>query len=699
MSNNDFISLHNHTHNSLLDGLSTDEEYLQRVQELGQLGFGVTDHGNVFGLYSFLKKVKELDIIGVPGCEFYVAPQNPKGAFNKSSVFYGTEKQRRYDVSSRGAYLHLTVWAYNNIGLKNLFKLSSLSYSVDRYFQKPRIDFDLLEKHNEGLVISTGCPSSEISTRFLLGQDDKAYEYASQLKDVFGTERMFVEIMNHNMKSTDIEKILLPKQVELSKKMGIELLATNDCHYAKEKDSIHHEEMLCIQSGSFMDEPTLNEINPKTGRYGRRFAFDGVDYYLKTSEQMYDLFPEHDFPRAITNTRKIAEMVENVSIDFDNTLMPKPVIPKEFNNNEVEYYKHLIKEGLNKRYGNAPIEVKKQAAELSKKEFEVIHSSNFIGYMLVVTDYLQWTKDNYSTRDDEGKVVASSIGAGRGCFLPGNKINTINGYKNIEEIHTDYQNGLPDKDYVLDINGTYQKLNNTFEYNVRQEKCIRITLENGNVITCTHDHKIVKKDDGFVEASALSKGDILIGSQPISRDESYRCDFCDSKKVSRLSIDKTYDEISLELGDNYEEGIEQYYAILECNDCNGQTIVSDYNDVIRENEYVISEIEEFEYTGKVYDLHVNNFHNYTVFDVTVHNSVGGSIHAFALGISEVDPIKHDLLFERFLSAGRGATYEIEYEDGSKEEIIVSETKEVIDENGDKVKKYIHELSEGDIINE
>lgn len=696
MVSNDFISLHNHTHNSLLDGLSTDDEYLQRVQELGQLGFGVTDHGNVFGLYSFLKKVKQLDIIGIPGCEFYVAPQNPKGAFNKSSVFYGTEKQRRYDVSSRGAYLHLTVWAYNNIGLKNLFKLSSLSYSVDRYFQKPRIDFDLLEKYNEGLVISTGCPSSEISTRFLLGQDDKAYEYASQLKDVFGTDRMFVEIMNHNMKNTDIEKILLPKQLELSKKMGIELLATNDCHYAKEKDSIHHEEMLCIQSGSFMDEPTLNEINPKTGKSGRRFAFDGVDYYLKTTEQMYDLFPEQDFPRAITNTRKIAEMVDNVRIDFDNTLMPKPVIPEEFNDNEVEYYKHLIKEGLNKRYGDAPAEVKKRAAELSKKEFEVIHSSNFIGYMLVVTDYLQWTKDNYSTRDEHGKVVASSIGAGRGCFLPDNNITTIDGYKTIKDIHFEHQNGSY-KNYVLDINGTYQKLENTFEYDVEKENCVKLTLSNGKVITCTHDHKIVKKDYGFVEASSISKNDILIGSQPIVLDESYKCSFCGSEKISRLATEKTYNEISLELGDDYEDGVEQYYAVLECNDCGGQSIASDYDDIVKKIEYIVEKVERFEYTGKVYDLHVNNFHNYTVSDITVHNSVGGSIHAFALGISEVDPIKHDLLFERFLSAGRGATYEIEYEDGTKEQIIVSDTKHVIDSDGNVVKKYIHELNVGDTI--
>lgn len=492
MRNNDFVSLHNHTHNSLLDGLSTEKEYLERVTSLQQKGFGVTDHGNLFGVYQFLKNTKDLGVTGVPGCEFYVAPENPEGALVKEPVFYGTPEQRRNDVSSRGEYLHLTVWAYNKIGLHNLFKLSSLSFDTSRVLRsKPRIDFGLLEKYNEGLIVSTGCPSSEVSTRFLLGQDAKAYEYASKLKDVFGTDRLFVEIMNHNMVTTDIEKVLLPKQMKLSRDLGIEILATNDCHYANPGDAQHHEEILCVQTGSFMSDKTLNEIDPATGKNGKRFAFDGSGYYLKSSEEMYKLFPEDDFPRAITNTRRIAEMVEDVSVDFDSSLRPTPVIPSEYGGDEVAYYRALINKGLNERYGNAPREVKQRAKELSKKEFEVIYSSDFIGYMLVVRDYLQWTRNKFSTFDENGNLIASSIGAGRG-------------------------------------------------------------------------------------------------------------------------------------------------------------------------------------------------------------SVGGSIHAFALGISEVDPIKHDLLFERFLSAGRGATYEIVYDDGTSEQVIVSETKTVLGDDGVE-NKYIHQLKVGDEI--
>lgn len=484
--NNDFVSLHNHTDNSLLDGLSNASEYLEEVQNLGQHGFGVTDHGNVHGIYDFLKKSKNLGIKGIPGCEFYVAPESDKGDFIKGGVFYSNDSQlRSKDVSARGSYLHLTVWAYNKIGLHNLFKLSTLSYSPERFHQKPRISFALLEEYNEGLIVSSGCPSSEISTRFLLGQDNKAYEYAQRMKDVFGKDRFFVEVMNHDMKTTDIEKVLLPKQLKLSQDLGLELLATNDCHYAHASDAPHHSEMLCIQSKSFMSVPSINNG-------GKRFAFEGNEYYLKTAEEMYKIFPDDVFPRAISNTRRIAEMVEDVTLDFDNHLRPKPQIPKNFNNNEVEYYKHLINKGMEARYGNASKEIQEEAQRRSQKEFDVISSSDFIGYMLVVADYLEWTKSNFSVKSDDNKILASAIGAGRG-------------------------------------------------------------------------------------------------------------------------------------------------------------------------------------------------------------SVGGSIHAFLLGISEIDPIRHDLLFERFLSAGRGATYKITYDDGTEEEVIVSDTKETEDDNNNTIKKYIHQLNVGDIV--
>lgn len=409
----DFVSLHNHSDRSLLDGFSTVEEYIERTVDLGQRGFGLTDHGNTFNVYSMLQTAKNAGIIGIPGSEFYVAPINPEGAKVQGPVFYGETYQGKNgrlaavspnDVSSSGGYLHLTVWAYNKVGLKNLFKLSSISNSPENFYKKGRIDFDMLANYSDGLIVSTGCPSSEISTRFLLNQDNKAYEYASLLKEVFGKERLFVEVMDHSM-SIDLEKKLLPKQIELAKALDLNLLATNDCHYAHNHDDVAHEELLCIQSGAKMSDDTYDQG-------GRRFAFNGREYYMKSASQMLELFPQNDFPNAVSNSLLIAEMTEDLSFDYDPHLKPIFPLPEGFKD-EITYYKHLLQEGFKKRYGNSSPEIKKEAAKKLKEELHVIQSSDFVGYMLVVRDYLMWTKKNHSVYHNN-ELIASANGPGRG---------------------------------------------------------------------------------------------------------------------------------------------------------------------------------------------------------------------------------------------------------------------------------------------
>lgn len=486
----EFVHLHVHSDNSMLDGFAKPKQYLQVASELGMKALGITDHGNVHGAYALLSQARDVGLTGVPGCEFYVAPINPEGARVKKPVYYGPNgtKQGNNDVSGSGAYLHLTVWAYNQEGMHNLFKLSTLSNQQENFYMKPRIDFDMLAEHSAGLVVSTGCPSGEISTRFLLEQERAAYEYAGRLRDIFG-DRLFVEIMDHSM-NIDLERKLLPKQLELAKKMGLPLLATNDAHYAHKHDALHHEEMLCSQSGARMSDETYDDG-------GSRFAFQGNEYYLKTAEEMEAIFPEKDFPGATKNTLLVAEMAQDMKLDFNPDLMPEPIVPAEFKD-EVDYYKHLINKGFKERYGSMSREVQAEAARRIKEEMEVIHSSNFIGYMLTVYEYLWWTRESFSTRNGAGAILAPSIGPGRG-------------------------------------------------------------------------------------------------------------------------------------------------------------------------------------------------------------SVGGSVHAYCLYISEIDPVRWGTIFERFLSAGRGHTYEIQYDDGSSEEIIVSDTKTLlpdIDGNFEQpdrepVKKYIHQLKVGD----
>lgn len=404
MSNsNDFVSLHTHSDHSLLDGFGSISEYGQRVVQLQQRGLGLTDHGNESGIPELLSTCRQLDITPIPGCEFYVAPQNSEGAQVKKPVYYGDDVNNN-DVASKGAYLHLTVWAYNNVGLQNIFELSTMSYRPENFYKKPRIDLDMLSRHSDGLIVSTGCPSSEISTRFRLGQEDKAYEYAGWLKDIFTPERLFVEIMDHSM-SIDLERDLLPQQLRLAQKMGLELLATNDSHYAHASDASHHEEMLAMQSASKMSDATYDNG-------GRRFSFQGDQYYLKSSEEMYSLFPEREFPNAIKNTVRVAEMAQDISLDYDPSLRPHPIVPE--GETEISYFHKLINIGFKERYGTAPREIQQEAVRRIKHEDQVIVSSDFVGYFLVVRDYLKWNLEKFATRDSKGNIVALPNGAGRG---------------------------------------------------------------------------------------------------------------------------------------------------------------------------------------------------------------------------------------------------------------------------------------------
>lgn len=635
----DFVSLHNHSDCSLLDGLGTISEYIERIGELKQVGLGLTDHGNGHGLFEFMTKAREADVIGVPGVEFYVAPVNPLGARVKEKVLYSTAGSS-FDVASSGAYLHLTVWAYTETGMHNLFKLLSLSNEAENFYVKPRIDTQMLFDYSDGLIVSTGCPSSEISTRLLLGQEDKAYEYLARLYDVFGKDRLFVEIMNHHMPTKgggkSIEDLLLPKQLEMAKKMGLPLLATNDSHYAKPDDHRSHEEFLCIQSAAKMSDKIYDEG-------GNRFAFSGREYYLRDTEEMNAIFPDDDFPGAVKNTLVVAEMAQGLKLSYNPHLRPAP--QAEAGSPLIEVYKKAVLKGLRERFGPSE-ELKKNNPKLMaeinrryKEEMETLYSSDFVGYMLTVGDYINEANEKHSVRDSEGHIIAKATGCGRGCFLPSSegklshKVNLLT---------------LPDGTFMgiesyiksclliplVGHDSKTHKRGPTFSYpSIKDEICAEILLDNGHSLACTLDHLLFTKDMGFVPAGEMKVGDKLLGQ-----------------------------------------------------DGKGGHI-----------EYTVVKIRKFPYNGEVFDIEIPDVHNYTIGMITAHNSVGGSLHAYALGISDVDPIRHNLLFSRFLSAGRGATDRITYTDGTSEDVIVSEVKTVREADGTLRRKYVHELEESDVV--
>lgn len=400
-----FVHLHTHSTYSTLDGFSSISEYLEHVKALGQTGLGITDHGNMHGTYELVTQSVKAGITPVPGCEFYVAPINPEGAKVRTPVYYAGAPGTEGDVSGRGNYLHLTMWAINDAGLRNMFKLQMLASSPEhKRAGYPRIDLEMMRAHSEGIIVSTGCPSGEISTRFRLGQDEAAYEYATALIEIYGKDNVFVEIMNHNMAS-DLERNLLQKQVKLAEVLGLELLATNDCHYSHPEDAPHHEEMLAIGTGSLMSE------EPKE-QGGRRFCFDGTEYYVKSTAEMLALFPEDLYPRAVSNSGAIARRVEGFTIfDYRPDLRPIPPVPA--NETEESYLRRLVTSLAYEQFKDQPEKYQK-VLERANYELDVLAAANYSGYMLIVREYVCWFRDEFSVRNLAGDIVMSAVGAGRG---------------------------------------------------------------------------------------------------------------------------------------------------------------------------------------------------------------------------------------------------------------------------------------------
>lgn len=727
----EFVSLHNHSEYSILDGYARIIDYVKTAKERNSKGIGLTDHGTMSGIYEMIQECNKAGIQPVPGFEAYVAPENPEGAFHKGPIFYGLDgiKAPKYDVSGNGAYLHLTLWAYNEIGLKNLYTLTSLAGEESRFYQKPRIDTEMLFKYSEGLIVTTGCPSSEVSTRFLLGQDDKAYEYASRLKSVFG-EHMFVEVMDHNMEDENLERILLPKLVKLSEDLDIPLLATNDSHYVFKEDADDHERMLAMQTKRKMSEPSFKEG-------GTRFAFSGPEYYLKTDAEMRELFPESLFPGAVDNTVKVVEMCDEFSLNYDPHLRPEIEIPEGYT--EVTYLKKLILEGFKKKRGSASEEVQKESKKRIKEEFEVIHSNDFISYFLVVNDYIDWAHKN-----------GVSTGTGRGCFMPHTEISLPNSFVKIKDITKDSK--------VKTFDNDTPNATNTFQYEVENQKMTRLFLSNGKVLESTDDHLLLSLNDGYIRADEVTLDTVLVGEKP--ENEIFPETLLDkyNSVISYPYTTKMYPnghltEITFPskglhvlasfaeaTGLNYEitklkfqlpnssspiektvilfniDGMQVGMASVPdgllpaheskqfnldginmflLNESDTSFLLMNNND--NQSPIEVVNIEKFVYSGLVNDIEVDNYFNYIAEGVIVHNSVGGSEIAYVLDISDTDPIRFDLLFERFLSPGRGSLYKIEYADGTVEEISVSEKKKVKQSDGSIVLKYIHELNDGDII--
>ncbi|BDR53295.1 DNA-directed DNA polymerase [Bombiscardovia nodaiensis] len=381
-----FVHLHNHTHYSTLDGASKIPELVQQVKEMGQKSIAITDHGNMHGAYELWRNAVDNDIKPIIGIEAYVTPETARQ--DKTRVHWGDDTQRSDDVSGGGFITHMTLWAENDTGLVNLIKASSVANLEGLVGKWPRMDKEVLSTYSKGVIATTGCPSGIVQTRLRLGQFDEALRAAGEFQDIFGKDNYFVELMDHGL---EIETRVSKELLEIAKRIGAPLVATNDAHYVRKEDAGAQDALLCINSGSHLDEPG-------------RFKFDGTGYYIRSAQEMRDLFKE--FPEACDNTLAIAERC-NVMFDDheDGAFMPRFDCPEGWD--ETSLFLKKVDEGLKVRY---PDGVPEEVSHQADYECGVICQMQFCGYFLVVSDYINWAKEN-------GIMVGPGRGSAAGSMV------------------------------------------------------------------------------------------------------------------------------------------------------------------------------------------------------------------------------------------------------------------------------------------
>ena len=356
-----FVHLHVHTEYSLLDGASRITSLVQKAKELGMPAIAITDHGSMYGIIDFYKQAKKQGIKPIIGCEVYVAPRS---------------RRERCTVDGEN-YYHLVLLAETDEGYRNLIELVSRA-NTEGFYYKPRVDTELLTQYSKGLICLSACIAGEIPSWMLKGNNAKAEAVAKEYIDIFGKENFFLELQDHGIPEQKIVNGLL---IEMSQKLGIGLVATNDLHYIDKKDAECHDVLLCIQMGK-----TIDDTN--------RMKFSTSEFYLKSYSEMNQLFS--DYPDALTNTCAIAKRC-NVTLDFGNMYLPEFPVPEGLTADL--YLAQLCQSQLAKRYSEVTPEVEARL----EYELSVIYKMGYSGYFLIVWDFI-----NYARTQD------IPVGPGRG---------------------------------------------------------------------------------------------------------------------------------------------------------------------------------------------------------------------------------------------------------------------------------------------
>jgi len=346
-----FVHLHTHTEYSLLDGSNKIKEYVSRVKQLNMNAAAITDHGVLYGAIDFYKECKAQGIKPILGCEIYVSP----GSRFDKEVNRGEDR-----------YHHLILLAENNRGWENLMKIVSIGFTEGFYY-KPRVDKEILRRYHEGLICSSACIAGEIPLLIRRGLIAEAEKAAKEYVDIFGEGNYFFEMQDHGLSD---EEMVSQTLMSLSAKLSIPLIVTNDCHYTYEEDAKPHDILLCIQTGKKLQDTD-------------RMRYEGGQYYVKTEEEMRQLFPYAE--EAIENTQKIADRC-NVEIEFHKTKLPHFEVPEGFDS--WTYLNHLADEGFKKRYPDDDGSIRDRL----KEELGIIKKMGYVDYFLIVWDYINFAK-------------------------------------------------------------------------------------------------------------------------------------------------------------------------------------------------------------------------------------------------------------------------------------------------------------------
>ncbi len=347
-----FVHLHLHTEYSLLDGFTRVSRLFERAKELGMEAVAITDHGCMFGVVDFYKEAKKHGIKPIIGCEVYTSARGHK------------EKDPILDKGNG----HLVLLAKNNVGYQNLIKLVSAGY-VDGFYYKPRIDYELLEKHREGIIVLSACLGGEVQMLLAADQYEQAKAKALMLQEMMGEGNFYLELQDHGI---DLQKKVNHGLIKLHQDTGIPMVVTNDVHYLKKEDHRVHDILLCIQTGKSLNDES-------------RMRFPSEEFYLKSYEEMKVLFPH--LPEAFENTVKIAERC-NVEFDFDTLHLPKFDLASEVDT--AKYLKELCLKGLHDRYETIDDTL------MTRLDFElnIIYEMGYEDYFLITWDFIKYAKDN-----------------------------------------------------------------------------------------------------------------------------------------------------------------------------------------------------------------------------------------------------------------------------------------------------------------